>query len=94
MKISVEWHGEAFNIKLASKEGAEPFLNVKGCRIKQHEDREYISFPARKMDNGKWWNHVWASDAFQEAVIAEARKTQQAPVKPKKAAADDDDIPF
>jgi hypothetical protein len=80
VKISIEHHQgryPSFNVGLSSAEGKEPFLVIKGCRIVDGKKGRFVSWPARKNENdGKvdYWNHVWASDAFMQAVIAEADK--------------------
>jgi DNA-binding cell septation regulator SpoVG len=103
MKIKVEWMGDGkqFNVSLASGEGKQEFLSIKGVRIVQGTDGEFVGWPATKNENTqKWWRHVWASDAFASAVIDEARKT-----KPQRDTrtqgernrgprADDDSVPF
>lgn len=102
MHVTVKWFGEQFNINLHSKDGASEFLSVKGCRIKEHDGKEFIAFPSQKNEKtGKWWNHVWATDAFQAHVIPIARaaqpkdQKQPAPKKGAGAFADmPDDIPF
>lgn len=92
MKISIETHQDQFNVLLSSREGAEPFITVKGCRIAQGSKGPFVSWPARKQDNGKWWSHVWGSDAFNAAVLAEAQKA--APSAPRAAKVELDDAPF
>ena len=69
MKITTKWFGDQFNIGLASAEGRDEFLSIKGCRIKSGEKGEFISWPAQKKDDGTFWRHVWGSDEFQAAVI-------------------------
>jgi DNA-binding cell septation regulator SpoVG len=91
MKIVIEHHHDQFNVTLASKEGAQPFLTIRGCRIVDGSKGRFVSWPARKLDNGKYWNHVYASDAFVDAVI---RAYDESAPKPRKHAANDDDIPF
>lgn len=79
MKISVDWHqGERpqFNVNLHASEGREPFLTIKGCRIVEGSKGAFISWPAKKLDSGKWWNHVFASESFMAAVLQEAAKAQ------------------
>ena len=77
MKISIEWfQGERpqFNVSLSSAEGKAAFLTVKGCRIIQGRDGEFISWPATKnAKTEKYWQHVWASEPFAAAVLAEAK---------------------
>lgn len=99
MEIKCEWFKDQFNVSLSSKEGAEPFMVVKGCRIVAGKDGDFISYPARKNEQtGKWWNHVWGSEKFNEAVLAKAKAAQPAAEsKPaRRANLDDmsDDIPF
>lgn len=99
MKIKTEWFtGEkpSFNVHLFGS-GEEPFLTVKGCRIASGAKGEFVSWPATKRDSGKYWQHVYSSEAFTEAVLSEAKKSapqQQSRPAPKRAAVDEDDIPF
>ena len=89
MHISVTWHDKSFNLDLASAEGKEAFLSVKGCRLVAGSNGEFISFPSRKNEQtGKYWNHVWANAAFQTEVIriANASKPTSEPI--------DDSVPF
>lgn len=102
MKITIEHHERDFNITLASKEGVQPFLTIKGCRVVDGQKGQFVSFPSKKLDSGKYWNHVYASDAFQAAVLEAFNSTK--PAKPAKAkdeawqarqpAPVEDDIPF
>lgn len=94
MKIEIEHHQNQFNVALCSKEGMQPFLVIKGCRVMDGQKGRFISWPARKMDNGKWWNHVFASEGFATAVLEayDASAPKQAPVGDKAYA--DQDIPF
>jgi hypothetical protein len=76
---------------LHSEEGAEAFLSIKGCSIKDSAKGQFVSYPARKKDDGTWWKHVWASDKFNASIIKKAQ--QSAPVKaPKKEALNDLDF--
>ena len=92
MKILIEMRERDFNISLASKEGAEPFLSIKRCRIVDGSKGRFVSYPAKKLESGKYWNHVYASDAFNAAVI-EAYDAA-APKPAKRAATADDEVPF
>ena len=107
MKIGIEHYERDFNVTLASKEGAQPFLTIKGCRVVDGSKGPFVSFPAKKLDSGKYWNHVYASDAFQAAVL-EAFNASKPAAKParqkderwqasapaRQAAPEEDDIPF
>jgi hypothetical protein len=97
--ITITWHGDQFNIELASKDGAEAFLSVKGCRIVEGSKGPFVSYPATKNANtGKWWQHCWGSDAFNAVVLSKAQASMpsKAPARApaRSAQGDDDGIPF
>jgi hypothetical protein len=96
MKITVEHFAgkyPSFNVNLASSEGREPFLTIKGCRIVEGSKGRFISWPATKNEStGKYWQHCYASEAFNSSVLAEAEKTM--PKTEKREKQIDDDIPF
>ena len=104
MKITIEQRDRDFNVNLHSKEGAQPFLTIKGCRVVDGQKGQFVSFPSKKLDSGKYWNHVYASDAFQAAVLEAFNASKPAePVKRDKAeawkarqpaATADEDLPF
>lgn len=94
MKITVEHiDGKypSFNIGLAAKEGADPFLVIKGCRIVDGQKGRFISGPSRKMESGKYFNYTYFGEKFQEAALA---AYDEAAPKTRKAAPADDDVPF
>lgn|SRR5574343_1432078 len=99
MHISIRWFDgkyPQFNVGLASKEGNEPFIEVKGCRIVDGRNGEFVSWPATKQDSGKYWNHVYASEAFNAAVLEAAKAAmpkQRAKDERYRAGASDDDLP-
>ena len=94
MNITIEhFDGKypSFNVNMASKEGAEPFLVIKGCRIVNGNKGDFVSFPATKNEKtGKYWSHVYANERFSNEVLrlALAQKPKAAPVE------DDSEIPF
>ena len=97
MKISCEWHGNQFNVNLAAKEGADTFLQIKGCRIVESKNGgKFVSYPARKNEEtGKWWNHVWGSEKFNEAVMKAAEEAQPHQGRERNPMSDmKDDVPF
>lgn len=69
MHITIEHHRDQFNVSLSSAQGKEPFLTIKGCRVVDGSKGRFVSWPAKKLDSGKWWNHVYASEGFQTAVL-------------------------
>lgn len=105
MHVSVKWFKDQFNIEIASKEGKDPAVTIRGCRVVSGKDGDFIGYPATKNDNtGKWWNHASGSDDFNDYVLqlAQESKPREAP-RPSKsndrnsggAPADfEDDIPF
>ncbi len=96
MEISIEWFNDQFNVALASKEGAEPFLTVKGARIVDGQKGAFVSWPATKnQSTGKYWSHVWCSDKFNAVVLSKALESKPT-TQPKRreAQSDDSDIPF
>lgn len=93
MHITIE-HNEgkypSFNVNLHGKEGAEPFLVVKGCRIVDGPKGPFVSGPATKSaTTGKYWNHTYFGEKFSAAVLEKAQAN-----KPKRTGNPDDDIPF
>jgi DNA-binding cell septation regulator SpoVG len=106
MKIICKWfEGERpqFNVELASAEGREAFITIKGCRIMDGRNGAFVSWPATK-NGDKWWNHVYASESFAKAVLDEAQRSmprrqdgQRHKDEAYRAGAPaqaDDDIPF
>lgn len=88
MRITVQhFDGQypSFNISLHSAEGSEPFLVIKGCKIIEGQSGPFISYPSRKQDNGKYWNHVYGGEKFNEAVIKIAQGGQRRPPPPRQA---------
>lgn len=96
MKINVTWFDKQFNVELSSADGKEPFLVVKGCRIVDGRNGEFVSWPARKLDSGKFWQHVYASEAFAVEVLkaAKASMPDTRTHSERKARQDDSDVPF
>ena len=76
MNVTITWHGDNFNVELASKEGAEAFLSIKGCRLIDGQKGPFVSYPSRKNEQtGKWWSHVWGSEKFNAVVLSKAQAT-------------------
>lgn len=98
MKISIEHFSGAhpqFNVALSSKEGVDPFITIKGCRIVSGRNGDFVSWPATKQrDSDKYWQHVWASEAFANAVLDAAKASMPASAPRPSRQTRDDDIPF
>ena len=91
----------SFNLILRTGAGKDPFMIVRGCRIVQGQNGEFISYPSRKQDDGKYWNHVYGSKEFNDIVLSAAHKAEKAAPAPAKQAPAgnsvqdmDDDIPW
>lgn len=86
----------SFNVSLHSKEGEEEFLTIKGCRIVSGAKGEFVSWPATKKDDGKYWNHVYASEAFAAAVMKKVKQSAPKPPAQSSGGFDgfEDDIPW
>ena len=88
----------SFNVGIASKEGADPFLEIKGCRLVDGKNGQFVSGPATKNEKTNlYWNHTYFSEKFSAAVLAKVLETM--PKKPSGkmpggTLIDDDDIPF
>jgi DNA-binding cell septation regulator SpoVG len=100
MEVSIKWFNDQFNVILSSKAGAEPFLEVKGCRVVNGQNGPFVSWPSTKNQNtGKYWNHAYASEKFNAVVLekAQAGQPQQQRSGGGQRARQDDmdsDVPF
>ncbi len=93
MHISVKWFDgkyPSFNINLHSKEGEPEFLSVKGCRLANGSNGEFVAMPSTKNDSGKYWNHAWANDKFSAKVLELAQASRPGEKKSNKS----EDVPF
>ena len=90
----------SFDLILRTGEGKDPFMIVRGCRVVSGANGEFISYPSRKNENGKYWNHVWAHSEFNEMILKKAKSAR--PAAPRQAAKPEDplqdlmdsDVPF
>jgi DNA-binding cell septation regulator SpoVG len=93
MEVSIKWFDgqyPSFNIMLASAAGKEPFLEIKGCKIVDGQKGPFISYPSRKMDNGKYWNHVYGSDLFNATILSKAQESMPRKNTHRSSIPDDD----
>ena len=90
----------SFNVCLHGTAGAEPFLEIKGCRIVDGKNGEFVSWPATKNEKtGKYWAHVFAGEKFAAAVLKAAQEGKQEQKNDRrfdgaKSRQLDDDVPF
>lgn len=98
LQVEVKLHDgkyPSFDVMLSSAPGKDPFITIKGCRVINGQKGEFVSYPSRKQDDGKYWNHVYATYDFNQMVLEKVKQAE----KPKAKVADplagmDDDIPF
>jgi DNA-binding cell septation regulator SpoVG len=95
MHVAVKWFNDNFNVILSSKEGADPFLEIKGCRMVNGSNGPFVSYPSKKNEQtGKYWNHVYGSEKFNAVVLEKAQASQQTQERPRMSRDGGDDIPF
>jgi hypothetical protein len=99
MEIKTEWtNGKypSFNIKVSSTPGKEPFMTIRSCQIKDGPTGKFISYPAKKQDDGKYFKFFFGNDLFNRAVLEKALQSQPAEGQVRSSGFDDmkDDVPF
>ena len=97
MHISCEWFDgkfPSFTVALHSSKESEAFIQIRGCRIVDGKNGKFVSWPSRKQDNGKYWNHVICSEKFAYVVLEEAEKSKPTATQAKNAEYGNDDVPF
>lgn len=97
MHIQVKWNNSqypTFNVEVCSEEGRDPFITIRDCRMIDGQKGKFVSYPAKKLDSGKYWNHVMGSDKFNAAVLKLAEASAPAQKPKKQEAVESDDIPF
>lgn len=109
MEIKTIWQDgkyPSFNLELASKEGADPFLVVKGCRIVHGKNGDFVSGPATKGKDDRYWNHTYMGEKFSAVVLSTALEAQRQATPPPRdkrfdepkarqlPPKDDSDLPF
>lgn len=92
MKVEVKWFNDNFNVALSSAEGKEPFLEIKGARIVDGKNGPFVSWPSKKLDSGKYWNHVYGSEQFNAVVLSKAEESR--PTRQERRQREDGPIPF
>ena len=54
---------------------------------------EFVKYPSKKLDSGKWFNYIYANEKFNSVVMEKAKVAKQnTPVKTVQDM--DDDLPF
>lgn len=93
-KIEPSQSGKTCGIAIHKKGEDKPFLVVKGCRIANGQNGQFLSGPSIKLDSGEWLNYLFTSKEFGSYITSLA--VDAMPTKPAKqsSATDDSDIPF
>jgi DNA-binding cell septation regulator SpoVG len=86
----------SFDLILRNGAGKDPFMIIRGCRIVNGVKGDFVSYPSRKSEDGKYWNHVWAATPFNDVVLNAARTTAAKPAKKAEPTVIDmeSDLPF
>jgi DNA-binding cell septation regulator SpoVG len=102
MEINVEWRDgkwPTFNLSLATKEGKDPFIVIKGCGLMKGKNGEFVKFPSKKNEDNTYFNFIYASKDFGDVVLKKAKESfpeRQAdePTRKNSVIDMDSDIPF
>jgi DNA-binding cell septation regulator SpoVG len=102
MEINVEWRDgkwPSFNLSLATKEGKDPFLVIKGCSIMKGKNGDFVKFPSKKLEDGTYFNYCFTSKEFSEVVLKKAQasfpeRQADTPTRRNAVADMDSDVPF
>lgn len=97
MEVTTEWKPgkyPSFNVMIASQPGKEPFMTIRGCKIIAGQKGEFISYPARKTEDGKYFNYVYCSDNFNKIVLEKAKASLPQTAAKNDGFDDFEDSPF
>jgi len=86
MNIQIEWkitQYPTFKIFLRRSPESDPFLTVHDCRIVDGKNGPFVSYPAKKDANGKYWNYLQGGEAFNAHILQLAQAGQQAAPPPR-----------
>jgi DNA-binding cell septation regulator SpoVG len=101
LEVKIEWKDgkyPSFNVMLLTGPDKDPFMTIRGCKIIQGQKGEFVSYPARKQEDGKYFNYVYCADVFNRIVLEKANAAKPAESKPSKSGSGfddmDSDVPF
>lgn len=95
MHIGIEWRDgpyPSFKLILSKAEGADPFLEIKNIQIKEGRNGAFLSYPAQKGKDDKWYPHVYGGKAFNEHVLKLAQAALPKSSRPKQGGSGFDDM--
>lgn len=93
VKIEPSTSGKTFGVALTK--GDKVLMVVKGCRLANGSNGQFVSGPSSKMDDGKWFNYLYMDKQFSDYVTGLAIEAMDKPVP--KSARDEElesDLPF
>lgn len=95
IKVNPSKSGKTFSVEFRFKDAdAEyPDFAIKGCKLADGKDGQFVSGPSAKMDDGKWFNYTFFGKGLSEYIVKEANKTMKQESK-KTTQTEEDDIPF
>ena len=67
-------------------------MTIRSCQIKEGPTGKFISYPAKKQDDGKYFKFFFGNDLFNRAVLEKALKSQ--PAEGTAVDTMSDDVPF
>lgn len=88
MHFSVKWFDgkyPQFNLQFHKAEGQPEFFSVKGLRIMNGQNGEFVSYPSQKQESGKYWNHAWGDEKFNAFVLELANKSRPSRNEPQQS---------
>ena len=94
VKIEPSKSGKTFGVALVKDD--KVLLVVKGCKLANGSNGQFVSGPSAKMDNGEWFRYLYMDKQFGDYVTKlaiEAMPNEPQQSKPK-AADLESDIPF
>lgn len=93
-KIEPSQSGKTCGIAIHKKGEDKPFLVVKGCKIANGQNGQFLSGPSAKMDSGEWINYLFMTKEFGGYISGLALEVMQ-PKKPESSKRDySEDVPF
>ena len=94
VKIEPSKSGKTFGVALVKDD--KVLLVVKGCKLANGSNGQFVSGPSAKMDNGEWFRYLYMDKQFGDYVTKLAIEAMpKAPQQSNPKAADlESDIPF
>ena len=94
MKIEPSQSGKTFGVALVKDD--KVLLVVKGCKLANGSNGQFVSGPSAKMDNGEWFRYLYMDKQFGDYVTKLAIEAMpKEPQQSRQAAPPShEDVPF